>query len=133
MHNTSALALAHLNGAKAILRLVTAVFTQLSKCLLGKSFIALANIPVKLDTIAISTITHQKVIIPYRHSPTLKPGPVRVSADCPFSPISVVLLPCSQVSWHCPFRQILLQIRGAMTTLKRSRVIDVRSAHRAHL
>lgn len=62
--------------------------------------------------------------------PTLKPGPVSVSADCPFSPISVVLLPCSQVSWHWPFRHVRLQMSGAMTTLKRSRV-DARSAHRA--
>ena len=63
----------------------------------------------------------------------MKPCPVRVSADCPFSPMSVVLLPCSHVSWHWPlFKQILLQIRGAITTLKRSRV-DARSAHQTSL
>lgn len=55
-----------------------------------------------------------------------------VSAPCPFSAISVVLLPCSQVSWHCPFRQIRLQMRGAMTTLKRSRV-EERSVHHTSL
>lgn len=42
----------------------------------------------------------------------------------------VVLLPCSQVSWHWPFRHVRLQMSGAMTTLKRSRV-DTRSTHRA--
>lgn len=68
----------------------------------------------------------------YRHSPTLKPCPMSVSAPCPFSAISVVLLPCSQVSRHCPFRQIRLQMRGAMTTLKRSRV-EERSVHHTSL
>lgn len=62
----------------------------------------------------------QTALFQRRHSPTLKPCPMSVSAPCPFSAISVVLLPCSQVSWHCPFRQIRLQMRGAMTTLKRS-------------
>lgn len=67
------------------------------------------------------------------NSPTLKPWPVSVSADCPFSPIRVVLLPCSQVFWHWPVRwHVRLQISGAMTTLKRSRVEGC-SAQRANL
>lgn len=66
------------------------------------------------------------------YSPTLKPGPISVSAPCPFSAISVVLLPCSQVFWQWPFKQILLQMRGAMTTLKRSRV-EERSTLRTSL
>lgn len=70
-------------------------------------------------------ITVQKRILP-----TLKPGPVSVSADWPFSPMRVVLLPCSQVSWHWPFMHVRLQMSGAITTLKRSRV-DARSTHRA--
>ncbi|MEQ2202763.1 hypothetical protein XENOCAPTIV_014980 [Xenoophorus captivus] len=55
-----------------------------------------------------------------------------VSAPCPFSAISVVLLPCSHLSWQCPFRQIRLQMRGAMTTLKRSRA-EARSEHHTSL
>lgn len=66
------------------------------------------------------------------YAPTRKPGPVSVSVERPFSPISVVLLPCSQVYWHCPFRHVRLQISGAMTTLKRSRPAG-RSAPNASL
>lgn len=50
-----------------------------------------------------------------------------MSMECPFSPMRVMLLPGLQLSRQWPLTHVRLQIRGAKTTLKRSRARAVRS------
>lgn len=51
--------------------------------------------------------------------PTRKLGAVKVSAACPFSLISVVVFPFSQLFWQVPFLQVTLQMLGVKITFMR--------------